>query len=1286
MFNLRPFEVRNFNLGITEDFENFDRRAYVVAENLLVEDDDNLITVQGSVIEEAANDRVPGNDRISSLIPEFSGARHFLTSNQSFFYYAPNFTELKGEDGNFALPNGENAQISFKEWKGHLFLTDDGQSPMVKIFRDSGGTLTLVQAGLPKIDNDKDNFDDAQVIVELIARANELKGLVNDHIDLVATSHKIADSNIFLADATDEDTSYALIKEISDKVNFHARDAILGNFVFHTQDDGSNSLLVFSSQYLTGDLPTTVKEGVTLLNRSTREFDAHQIKLLIHNPDGALTDFPGNSNGTINATTGLDDFIPTPITGITIRPTNDSVFEYANQIQQTFKDHINDQGSAADAHDSLDSTNQNNSSLADTLLTFRQLVWDFWLDFILNASDAHAGSAAHGSAETIPPLEPTQATPFNLFGGITWGDIGGALSSLSDFRTKWNLHDNALTPHYSGANDPNTGLGYHNIVPAVPAQATYIYAFHYFREYTVGDITFQDNGPVQLITVTSTSAIGDFTQEIENIPVLTNNSDTNWDLTNIKIKVFRTANAGTDFRLIIKLDNGTTIFSDQTPDTELSAKEQLYTAGDVLQNDVLPIAKFFHEFNNIGYYGNLIDEADGSLPRRIRLSISNDLDGSPASFFIDMKADITGISSTASNVLAFSEKRFERLTGNFTATGAGSLSSETVSSTIGAVNNRGILQVEGGVYFAGRDGIYFTDGFQFQKLTEDLEKFYESLVSTATQKRFVYGAYNEITRRVWWSFRENPDSTDNDICLILDTTKSLRKNSTFTVRRGGNDSFKPTALLFKGKQMLRGDERGYLFLHRDDLRSDPKIDTAVASSTWTTQAIKWRLKSLNIPFGSTLFRKWVPKLNWISRDLGNASIQVESINDNRSDKHSLLKEIRYRIPIWGEPNAVWGGDGSTWFANWRDERSGTIDQWRHFTKGKLRCDYKQVEFRNADTNIAKSDDFSTADIDATTNIITLTRGTSFWPTNPEDYEIAFEGDSFVQKFLITASNANRPSAMTFHHSFSENILNHGVDFSKDFGSQQLSTLTGSPFASGDFDTSLIANSTFADYTLNQIAQPAQLGTLRFAFTPLYAGSPASDQKIIRLSETTGDSNRDLLIIHNSSGDIVITDEDNASGSVLSYTVGAFVSVNGTKVIFEFDWDYTTGAHRFFIDGVQLGATDTSTSTAMAGPSRIQSPHNAAGAGEHNFKIDDITLFDTVQNTVNHSTPQTEFLPDITVSDDDNDLSDLTGQKWVVSGIPKEEKINQLAYILQWAPFGKSQTQFRDDAETTGENA
>lgn len=1280
-FNIQPFEVRNFNLGITEDFENFDRRAYVEASNVLVEDDDNLITRHGSEIEDPDNDRIPGSGRISALIEEFSGDRHFLTSDQGFFHYNPDFTELKGPAGNFALPNGDGSQIEFAPWRAHLFLTDDGLSPLVKIYRDDSSVLTLVQAGLPAVDNTIDNFNEASVVLVLSTRANALKALFNTHVTTVAGSHKLAGSSITTADATDKASMLTLVKAISDRVNEHARDETLGDYLLHNQDDGSSSLLVFSANYLTVNEPTDVKEATALLNTTMKEYDAHQIKLLIHNPNNTLTEFPGASAGALT----FGDFIESPITGITIRANNSSVFQYANQVAQTFNDHINNGGSTADAHDTVDSTNLLTTVAIDQL-SYRQLSWNFWLNFIHNGTN-HVGSASHGGVADVAAadLEPEKALPQNLFGGMTYGDTGGILDSTDDFRTKYNLHDNDLGHHYSGATNPSSGLGYNNLIKAVPTLATYIYAFHYFREYKVGDVTFQDNGPVLQVTVTNTSVIGDFTQEISNIPVLANNSDTNWDLTNTKVKIFRTKNAGVDFRLIATLDNGITTFSDDIPDGDLDAKAQLYTAGNVLQNDVLPITKYFHVFNNVGYMANLVDATDGALPRRVRLSVPNDPDGSPASFFIDMKFDITGLSSTASNVLAFGEQRFDRLTGNFTETGAGSLTSEAVSSTIGAVNNRGIVQVEGGVYFVGRDGIYFTDGFQLRKLTESLELLYASLVKTDDQKRFVYGAYDEITRRVWWSFRKNADSTDNDICVVLDTTKGLRANSTFTVAQGHNDSFKPTALLFKGAEMLRGDERGYLFIHKETLRSDPKIDTAVASNTWTTQAINWSLKSLNIPFGTTLVRKWVPRINWASRDVGNLSVDITSINDNKADKFSSLKEIRYRVPIFGEQGAVWG-TGATWFSTWRDERSGTIDQWRRFTKGKLRCDYKQVQFNNADTNIAKSDDFGTADIDATTKIITLTRGTSFWPDNPEDYEIAFEGDSFVQKFLITDSNGNRPAALTFHISFSENIEKHGVDFSKDFGSQQLSTLTGAPFAGGDFDASAITDSTFADYTLNQIAQPALAGTLRFAFTPLYAGSPASDQKIIRLSETTGDLNRDLQIIHDAAGDIVITDEDTASGAVLTYTVGAFVAVNGTKVTMEFNWDYTGGAHRFYIDGTQLGVTDVSTSSAMAGPSRIQTPINAAVAGEHNFKIDDISIFDVVQNTVNHASPQTEFLPDITVQDDDNDLTDLSAQKWVVSGIPKEEKMNLLSYILQWAPFGRSQTAFKNDAETTGDNA
>jgi len=1304
-FKIQPFEVRNFEVGLVEDFQNFDRRANTILENLLITDDDKLESRHGSELLAAPNDRVPSETRITALAPELNGTNNFFSlTDRRLYHLNPDWTELQGPTSNKALSKMESdGQVSTPEWRGHLLLVDDSLSNPAKVYRTSANVLTLVQAGLPALDNTIDDFDTAAQTVLIVARVNSLKAALNTHYtNTPGTSHKIADpTSITTADSTDLTTAQALLAEIRTNYIVHRKDIDDGAFTFHTQNSIPwTDLLTGPAGIPDEDAPVKVPETVDQINELTLSLDAHFINQHAHNALNAGGDDPSAMPvaGGASDIAAFGDPLTQIKTGVHAVQDRSAIHNYLLSAQNSYLDHIQDGSGGTFAHDNAD--NDNDLGPSGAAFDPGTFVADFngrrlrirdihgvFQDGGISSQAASVGighlhpnplALYHTTDILVPAGDLTPEVPAEtFFYSVPFGDYSALNFQLNDFATKFNLHDDDLGSHYSGAGAPQGGV--HNISTPAPTISNYIYSLHYFFEYTVGAVEFEDNGPVLTIPLLNTSPVELIPNTLQNIPVLTNTADQNFDTVTIKIKIHRTANNGTDSRLVGTITNGTTTFVDDIPDSQLSGFAQLYTAGGVIQNDPVPKAKYSTIFNNIAYYASL--DIDGELfPRRIRHSISNDIDGTPATFFLDMPFDITGISSASANVLAFGATTMSRLTGNFTETGGGSFTAETIANTVGAVNHRGIVQVEGGLYFAGNDGIYFTDGFQVRKLTEQLEDFYAAFVKTDAQRRRVYGTYDPINRRVWWSMTSNEDIGENDICLVLDTTKGLRATSSFTVIKGNNQEFQPAALLFRNEDLLRGDRNGYIFQHEPRLRSDPKKDLALTDPTdWTTAAIKWDIKSLNIPFGSTVVKKWVPRMNFTARDAGDLSIGITSINDNT--KQSNPRDILHRLTRWGDPTGLLTGPG--WVQTWRDSIEGIVDQWRHFPAKNLRCEYKQMEFKNADAAIVNSDTYGLATIDSTSKIIELDNNLSSWPKNPEDYRIAFEGDSFVQEFLVTDSLNNRPADLLFYTSCTKlttgTTLVPVIDYTVD---NIVPVYTGDAkvgVTAGELDLSLMTLAAeFVRWEVtSQFSAPAKY-TVRFVINPNFTGTPADTQSVFVVQE--GGVTKLALDI-DAAGDMGF-DITDGTGSLVSGTRGTLAFTSGTPVLVELDVDFTLGDARIFIDGTQLGA-DIALTAARPGHGWDTIGIGQLANATKRFTYDNITVYNTVKNTASHTALASEIPPDITVSDADNDLTNLSGQKWVLRGVQKEEKLSLLSYILQWAPFGRSQRDF--EAADDGEN-
>ncbi len=218
----------------------------------------------------------------------------------------------------------------------------------------------------------------------------------------------------------------------------------------------------------------------------------------------------------------------------------------------------------------------------------------------------------------------------------------------------------------------------------------------------------------------------------------------------------------------------------------------------------------------------------------------------------------------------------------------------------------------------------------------------------------------------------------------------------------------------------------------------------------------------------------------------------------------------------------------------------------------------------------------------------------------------------------------RPANATFHANYSANI--NGT-----WGNGVLTgTATGSAaILSGKLDLSF-DDLRFVTYAALNNASFVQTGTIEFKVTPNYSGSPTTEQYFVTVY-TPSTNNNTYFIQHSAAGTLIILGYSSSGALVLVATLGAWVPTAGVEYEFSANFDFTAGAHRLFIDGVQLGATNTSTGTRSSAATKIAVGTNQAEVKTANFKIDDVLIFDTVQHTANYtagqSRPATAFATD-----------------------------------------------------------
>jgi hypothetical protein len=678
---------------------------------------------------------------------------------------------------------------------------------------------------------------------------------------------------------------------------------------------------------------------------------------------------------------------PTVTGGIT------QILAFANQVKARYETHRADataHGGGADGTNTISASDATNLSSLITLVT--ELLTDY---------QAHEKDTEKSASWSFHIAE--EDTDHSLVSTTAPTTLDECWTALLDLKSKLNGH----------IVDRRTHGGLTALITASSeASRNYLYRLVYYYSYTVGTVTFEDYGPTYEVEASNIDAPNTTAVAIASIPVLANGSTENYDTSNIKVKIFRTLDSGLSFYYVGQVTNGTTTYNDSTSDATLEDSTLLYTEGGVYDNDPPPKCKYIIVANNIAWYLHTKNASGEIFPNRIRQSVQYDIDACPESFYRDLEDEIVGGGAIGIYPIIFCKSRIYRLEGFYDLTGRGVIDAREISRTVGCVNHLGIVQARDGIFFPGNDGFYFTNGYEVQKISNDFNRTYKDLVSTSTQRSNIYGMFEGLKNRVWWAVQVDSGSADNDACYVADLNFGIRPDTPFTTL-SGDESFAPTALLYYNKTVYRGDRRGYLFQHDDEVLTDPEVNTLAAPSTWNTQTIIYDYKSVGFDFGNPHVRKWVPKMTVNAKNASNVSIGINSYNDD-SALGLDLKEIRiYSNILWGDPTLIWGDDDLIW------NYTKIINGMRRFPATKLRCSYKQIQFTNSFTIVTNSDTLGVATVNSATKKVTLEVANRIWPEDIVGYFITFDDDAYTLQYEVTARDSD--TVITFSDALNTSV-------------------------------------------------------------------------------------------------------------------------------------------------------------------------------------------------------------------------------------------------------------------------
>lgn len=166
---------------------------------------------------------------------------------------------------------------------------------------------------------------------------------------------------------------------------------------------------------------------------------------------------------------------------------------------------------------------------------------------------------------------------------------------------------------------------------------------------------------------------------------------------------------------------------------------------------------------------------------------------------------------------------------------------------------------------------------------------------------------------------------------------------------------------------------------------------------------------------------------------------------------------------------------------------------------------------------------------------------------------------------------------------------------------------------------------YVDYAGALNGDYTQQGAIKFKLRPNYSGNPPSDYTFFTISQAAGSTNNLITLFHrNSDQNLRLRILDSTGTAIMQTSLGLWAPVSGTTYEIELNYNITTGATRLYVDGLQFGATNTSTGTRSSNITLVRVGSNQTGADSNDCYIEDFMIFDWVQHTTNYTSGYTLY--------------------------------------------------------------
>lgn len=173
--SLQHYPLEDFSGGFTDFYLNCPPNRAKTITNLIIDADRKLQIRPGSTFFYNATYASATSDttkKVSGLMNFDNNTYLLANSARQIWYNSSGWTELTGPSSNSALSAGADTdKLAWGPWRGHVFVTNNAGSAVMKIYKDSGGVLRVRNAGLPALAADE-NYDDLNTAVTDLASSN----------------------------------------------------------------------------------------------------------------------------------------------------------------------------------------------------------------------------------------------------------------------------------------------------------------------------------------------------------------------------------------------------------------------------------------------------------------------------------------------------------------------------------------------------------------------------------------------------------------------------------------------------------------------------------------------------------------------------------------------------------------------------------------------------------------------------------------------------------------------------------------------------------------------------------------------------------------------------------------------------------------------------------------------------------------------------------------------------------------------------------------------------------